>query len=124
MLGIAATVSVLLSQKKSDVGEVVEAIGGTLNTQYMDGDRIGPYVGWRCLVEGTEMLERIARGGNLDEIKTGGDLASELTYGNYKSALKIGGDVLQSGSGRCAWQAYRVSSSASEGYRWATDISS
>lgn len=121
--GIAVMMSVLVSQKNGDVGEVVEAIGGTLNAQNMDGDRICPYVGRRRLVEGNEMLETISWGGILDEIKTGGDLASELAYENYRSSGKIKGDVYQSDSERRTWQGNRVFSNSSEGYRWATDIS-
>ena len=92
--GVAATASALLDQKKGDVGEVVEAIGGPLLAPHMDGDRIRAYFGQRRRVEGVDVLERIAREGVPADIRTGGDLASELAYGNHRSAAKYGEEVI------------------------------
>lgn len=44
---IAATVSVLLSQKEGDIEGVVTTIVGTLRASHMDGDGISVYFG-RC----------------------------------------------------------------------------
>lgn len=72
--GIAATAGVLLSQKEGNVGEVVEGIVGTLRVPRIDSDMIRAYVGQRRQVEGAEVLERVAREGVPEEIRTGGDL--------------------------------------------------
>lgn len=68
---IAATVNVVLSQKKGDVG-------GVLRTSYMDGDRINLYFGQRRRVGSAEVLKKIAREGVPVKIRTEGDLASEM----------------------------------------------
>lgn len=91
--GFAAKASVLLSQG-GYVGEVVDAIGGTLCTPHMGGDRIYAYFGHRRRVEGAEVLEMIALEVVPVEIKTGDDLECELAYENYKSAAKYGREVL------------------------------
>ena len=41
-----------------------------------------------------DVLERIAREGVPTDIRTGGDLASELAYGNHRSAAKYGEEVI------------------------------
>lgn len=83
--GMAA--SVLLFQE-GDVGEVVGAIGSTLHAPHMNSDRIRTYFG-RCYgVEDVEVLDKITRERESAEIRTRGDLASELVYGNHRNTAK------------------------------------
>lgn len=81
---------VMLSQKEGDVGGMVQEICGTLPAPRMDGGRICAYFLWHHRVEGTEVLERIGEGGPA-EVRVGGNLESELEYGNHRSVAKNGG---------------------------------
>ena len=49
---------------------------------HMDDGKICPCIGQSHRIEGAEVLERIAREEIKAEIRTGGDLGWELTYGN------------------------------------------
>ena len=93
--GIAATVGIMLSQEGGQIGRVVREVGGTLRAAHMDGDRIHAYFGRRRKVASAEALEKIARDGVPDEVGAGGNLGSELAYGNHRSALKHRGQVLR-----------------------------
>lgn len=88
--GMAATVSVLLSQTNGDIREVMVAIGGVLRHLHMDDNNLER----RRQVEDPEMLQRMAQEGLPAEIRTRGDLASELVNGNHRSTTKHRGDVL------------------------------
>lgn len=70
---IAAMPSDLLSQKYAGVKREVETMDGILHVPYIDGNRIRAceYFGWRRLVEGAEVLERIASEGIPAEISMG-----------------------------------------------------
>jgi len=79
---IAVMASVLLSEERGDIGEVVEVVSGTRGIPHMDDGKICPCIGQSHRIEGAEVLERIAREEIKAEIRTGGDLGWELTYGN------------------------------------------
>lgn len=69
--GVAAAVSIVLPQKKGDVGVM-------LRTPHVDGDMIHAYFGQRHRVGSAAVLEKIAREGVSVIIRPGGDLVSEL----------------------------------------------
>ena len=93
--GIAATAGIMLSHESGHIGRVVREVGGTLCATHMDGDRIHAYFGRRRKVASAKALEKIAREGIPDEAGVGGNLGSELAYGNHRSALKHRGEVLR-----------------------------
>lgn len=68
-------------------------IGGTLGAPYMDDGRIRAYFGRRRLIEGAEVLERIARERVPAEIHMGGDLKSELAWESLECD-EVRGEVL------------------------------
>ena len=68
---------------------------GTLRATHMDGDRIHAYFGRRRKAASAEALEKIARDGVPAEVGAGGNLGSELAYGNHRRALKHRGEVLR-----------------------------
>lgn len=70
---------------------MVEAISDTLRAPPMDGDKIRSDA---PPVEGAEVLEGIAQEGVPVEIHTGGNLGSELAYGNHRGVTKYGREVL------------------------------
>lgn len=73
----------------------MEAISSTMGAPHIDSDMIRKCFGRRRRVEGAEVLERINREGIPAEIRTGGDLASELVYGNHRSKADYGGRCWQ-----------------------------
>lgn len=120
--GIMAKASVV-SQAR-DVGEAVEAIGGTLRDPHMSSDMICAYFGRCRRVEGTEVLERIAREGVQSKILTGGDWQESWRTGVTGVWRSTGRGASESGSRHCTWQDYHVPSNASKGYDGITNISS
>lgn len=69
-----ATGSVLLSRKKGDFGQVMEALDGTLHVLHVDGDRICAYSG---------RYRRNSSGRDSDG----------KTNGNHRSVVEYGGEV-------------------------------
>ena len=109
--GIAATAGIILSQEGGQVGRVVREVGGTLLATHMDGDRIRTYFGRRLKVESAGALEEKSREGVPAEVGAGGNLASELAYGERLQASGRG--AYESGNGRDHGQDCRVSSDPS-----------
>ena len=66
-----------------------------MRTTQIVADRIHAYFGRRRKVMSAEALEKIARDGVPAEVGAGGNLGSELAYGNHKNALKHRGEVLE-----------------------------
>ena len=89
--GIAATAGTLLCQEGGQIGRVVREVGGTLRATHMDGDRIRAYFGRRRKVVSTDAVEKIAREGVPAEVGAGGNLGSELAYGNHRSTNRGAG---------------------------------
>lgn len=75
---IIATIEIMLSQKKDDVGRVVQEIGGTLYVPDMDGDRICMYFGRHRKAESAVVLEKIDQGGVPAELRLSSNLESVL----------------------------------------------
>lgn len=79
---IAAMASVLLSEERGEVGEVVNVVSGTRSIPHMDDGKLRAYIGRSPRIKGAEVLEGIAREEIKTEIRTGGDLEWELAYEN------------------------------------------
>ena len=109
--GIAATAGTRLSQEGGQIGRVVREVGGTLLATHMDGDRMRAYFGRRLKVESAGALEEIAREGVPAEVGAGGNLGSELAYGERLQASGRGAH--ESGNGLGHGQDCRVSSDPS-----------
>ena len=90
MRALAATAGAVLSRDfGGGGGPVVRWLGGSLTAPHMDPERVQAFFGYRHQFPGIDNLRHIARVGVPVDVRLGGNLTKELTYGNHSSAQKF-----------------------------------